>query len=48
MANTVYYNALSGGEGRTLKSRLGTIAGLGSNNEEPGEKVDHNGTVSLP
>ncbi len=31
MANTVYYDALSGGERRSLKSRLGTIAGAGSN-----------------
>jgi len=39
MANTVYYDALSGGERRSLKSRLGTVAGVGSNNKEPEERA---------
>jgi soluble lytic murein transglycosylase len=42
MANTVYYDALSGGERRSLKSRLGTIAGVGSNNKESEEQAGHN------
>jgi soluble lytic murein transglycosylase len=37
MANTIYYNALSGGERRSLKSRLGIIAGVGSKNKESEE-----------
>ncbi|MHB9098664.1 MAG: lytic transglycosylase domain-containing protein [Syntrophales bacterium] len=41
MANTVYYDALSGGERRSLKSRLGTIAGVGSNSKESGERAGH-------
>ncbi len=49
MANTVYYDALSGGgERRSLKSRLGTIAGVGPNNEESGNKQIITGTVNLP
>jgi len=32
MANTVYYDALSGGERRSLKSRLGTVQGVPSKN----------------
>ena len=32
MANTVYYDALSGGEQRSLKSRLGTVKGVPSKN----------------
>ena len=43
MANTLYYHALSGGERRSLTSRLGTIAGAGANNKESGGREDPNG-----
>ena len=46
MANTVYYDALSGGERRSLKSRLGTVKGVPSKNggadEHPGYDRDGN------
>jgi soluble lytic murein transglycosylase len=37
MANTVYYAAMLGGENRSLRSRLGTIAGVMSMKGEAGE-----------
>ena len=37
MTNTVYYAALLGGEQRSLKSRLGTIAGAMSLKDEAAE-----------
>jgi soluble lytic murein transglycosylase len=44
MANTVYYDALSGGEGRSLKARLGTVKGVpaknGGTGENPGQERD--------
>ncbi len=44
MANTVYYDALSGGERRSLKSRLGTVKGAplknGKADEHPGYDRD--------
>jgi soluble lytic murein transglycosylase len=42
MANTVYYDALSGGERRSLTSRLGTIAAVVVNNREAGEPTGQN------
>ena len=34
MANTVYYDAMFGGEGRSLKSRLGTIGGAAAKQDK--------------
>jgi soluble lytic murein transglycosylase len=34
MANTVYYDAIFGGEGRSLKSRLGTIGGAAAKQDK--------------
>ncbi|MBP1599120.1 MAG: Lytic transglycosylase catalytic, partial [Acidobacteria bacterium] len=41
MANTVYYDALSGGELRSLKARLGTVRGVPAKNGGAGENPGH-------
>jgi len=50
MANTVYYDALSGGELRSLKSRLGTVKGVptknGGTGENPGQGRDGEGAAN--
>jgi soluble lytic murein transglycosylase len=49
MANTVYYDALFGGELRSLKSRLGTIKGAASKNGGVGESAgrDRDGELAV-
>jgi soluble lytic murein transglycosylase len=49
MANTVYYDALFGGELRSLKSRLGTIKGAASKNGGVGERAgrDRDGELAV-